>query len=246
VSAQAEIGRVEIASPATHETVAEAIRRWIALGTLAPGDRLPTERELADRLGVGRMTLRQAVRRLGEEGLVRTVRGRAGGTFVLDDVDRGGAGVEITEELLRDVHDNFEFRLGVEPVAARLAAERAESIERWAIRGLAEGVPTSIRVFRTLDSRFHLAIADAGRNRLVAEAIRRSRAEFFRWADAAWERVNWQTMTDEEREFGARHRPIAEAIQAGDSRAAEARMAAHLVEGRRQFLEIIDRTEARR
>src|SRR4051812_20427510 len=102
--------------PSSHQAVAEAIRRWIALGTYAPGERLPSERELAEQFAVGRMTVRRAIGELATEGLVATTRGRAGGTTVqpatsvLRDVT--------LEDLLAAVRDSFEFRLAVEPAAA--------------------------------------------------------------------------------------------------------------------------------
>ncbi|MFE5683020.1 winged helix-turn-helix domain-containing protein [Streptomyces sp. NPDC056512] len=57
---------------ASHAVVAEALRQRIALGGFGPGDRLPTERELSAAFGVGRNTVRQAVRELADEGLVTT------------------------------------------------------------------------------------------------------------------------------------------------------------------------------
>src|SRR5919206_578180 len=130
---------------ATHVAVADAIRRWIALGMFEPGDRLPTERELAARLAVGRMTVRHALRLLAGEGLVGTQRGRSGGTYILDDGDRPLRSGELTAQFLADVRDNFDFRLGVEPMAARLAAERATDMERRASR-LAAPEPMTARL----------------------------------------------------------------------------------------------------
>jgi DNA-binding FadR family transcriptional regulator len=225
---------------ATHVAVADAIRRWIALGMFEPGDRLPTERELAARLAVGRMTVRHAVRLLAGEGLVGTQRGRSGGTYILDDADRPLRSGEVTAQFLADVRDNFDFRLGVEPMAARLAAERAEDMERWAIRGIAEGNPASYRAFRMLDSRFHLAIARSSHNRLLLDAVSRSRAEFFRWADAAWERVDWATLPLEERDFSRSHRPVAQAIEQSEPAEAEQRMREHLIAGKSQFLAAVE------
>ena len=68
-----------------HRAVADAIRTRLAVGELRPGDRLPPERVLAERLGVGRMTVRQALRELAAEGLLVTSRGRHGGTVVADE-----------------------------------------------------------------------------------------------------------------------------------------------------------------
>jgi len=67
---------------ALEETV-ERLLEGIKLGVYAPGDRLPAERELTRRLGVSRITLRDALHELGSAGYVETKRGRFGGTFVL-------------------------------------------------------------------------------------------------------------------------------------------------------------------
>jgi GntR family transcriptional repressor for pyruvate dehydrogenase complex len=234
-----ELDRIQ--SQPAHVAIADSIRRWIALGSVVPGDRLPSERELAERLGVGRMTVRHAIRVLAEEGLVSTQRGRSGGTFVLDDPEHAFPIAEMTEEMLAAIRENYEFRLGVEPLAARLAAERADDTERWAIRGLAEGEATGVRSFRALDSRFHLAIANASHNRLLAEAVSRSRTELFSWADRGWEGADWGEVSEYDRDFAGRHRPIAEAIVAANPDAAGKRMAEHLVEGQEQFVAMIDR-----
>lgn len=233
-----------VQTAAAHVVVADSIRRWIALGTLAPGDRLPPERQLAEQLGVGRLTVRQALRLLADEGLVVTQRGRSGGTFLLEERERPLRGIEVTEELLSAVRDNFDFRLGIEPQAARFAAERGEAMERWAIRGLAEGKAETYQAFRLHDSRFHIAIAEASHNSLILEAVSQSRAEFFRWADAAWERVNWSDLPPDERDFGLHHRPMAEAIEAREPEEAARRMADHLAQGKDQFLAAVRRPVA--
>jgi GntR family transcriptional repressor for pyruvate dehydrogenase complex len=234
-----ELDRIQ--SQPSHVAIADSIRRWIALGSVVPGDRLPSERELAERLGVGRMTVRQAIRVLADEGLVSTQRGRSGGTFVSDDPEHAFPVEEMTEKMLSAIRENYEFRLNVEPLAARLAAERANDTERWAIRGLAEGEATGVRSFRALDSRFHLAIANASHNRLLAEAVSRSRTELFGWADRGWEGADWGDVSEYDRDFAGRHRPVAEAIVAANPDAAAKRMAEHLVEGQEQFIAMINR-----
>jgi DNA-binding FadR family transcriptional regulator len=225
----------------SHLAVADEIRRWIALGTVSPGDRLPTEREFAERFGIGRMTARRAVRLLVQEGLVSTQKGRSGGTFVLDDKHGPARGTEMTRQLVRDISDNYDFRLAIEPRAARLAAERAEETERLALRGMVEGESSSVRAFRALDSRFHLAVANASHNRLLIEAVGNSRSELFQRADPVWERLEWSAIPADERDFALGHRPIAEMVLKGDADAAEGRMVAHLLQGRLQFLRLIER-----
>src|SRR6478735_245791 len=75
---------LERGSKPLHVTIAEQLAAAIASGALAPGERLPPERRLADSLGVSRMTVRQALGDLERDGLLRRVVGRAGGTFVCE------------------------------------------------------------------------------------------------------------------------------------------------------------------
>lgn len=229
--------RVSLQAVPSRVAVTDVLRRWVALGTVAPGERLPTERELSELLGVGRLTVREAIRTLAEEGLLVTSRGRSGGTVVLDDASNGSAEKgHLSARLRRAVADNFDFRLGIEPVAARLAAERATKRERFEIIGLVGEDANSSRTFRAYDSRFHLAVAQAARNPLLLEAVERSLTAFSRWADTAWARLDWQTLSPEERDFPGRHRPIAEAIAHEDADQAQQVMHTHLEQGKLVFL----------
>src|ERR671922_1300458 len=78
---------------AFEETV-ERLGTAIRLGILAPGSRLPSERELSEQLGISRSTLRQAITALVESGHLKSVRGRSGGTFVVPEppLSEGAAG----------------------------------------------------------------------------------------------------------------------------------------------------------
>src|SRR5215218_6696718 len=71
-----------VAPQSTYEETVARLGTAIRLGVLAPGTRLPAERDLADQLGISRSTLRQALATLTETGHLTAVRGRAGGTFV--------------------------------------------------------------------------------------------------------------------------------------------------------------------
>ena len=157
--------------------VEQAVRRLgeaIGLGLLEVGDRLPPEADLAERLGIAPMTLRQALAILREAGYVETRRGRAGGTFVRRSAPRTpvARGRERLRELAAaDLQDLTDDRVAVATASAGLAAERAAQpeledmralVERRARRGGYEG-------FRRADSRFHLAVAAAaGSRRLTA------------------------------------------------------------------------------
>src|SRR6195952_4778562 len=74
----------QLAMPSRVDEITDRLVTAIAIGEYLPGARLPVERELATALGVGRMTVRAALARLVERGLLETRRGRGGGAYVVD------------------------------------------------------------------------------------------------------------------------------------------------------------------
>src|SRR5882757_10969309 len=74
----------QLAMPSRVDEITDRLITAIAIGEYLPGARLPVERELAASLGVGRMTVRAALARLVERGLLETRRGRGGGSYVVD------------------------------------------------------------------------------------------------------------------------------------------------------------------
>lgn len=141
----------------------------IRLGVLAPGDSLPPERELAAKLGVSRDTVRDAIKSLSDAGYLVSRRGRYGGTFLADELP-----VPSADEIgfnSDEIDDALRLREVLEVGAARMAASRtlstAERDGLWA--RLAELRAASPEDYRRLDSRLHLAIAEAtGSPSLVA------------------------------------------------------------------------------
>jgi DNA-binding FadR family transcriptional regulator len=235
---------VEIA-PVEHRparsAVAEAIRARLAAGELRPGDRLPPERVLAERLGVGRMTVRQALRELAAEGLLVTRRGRNGGTVVADAPRVfPRAPEDVTARYVADLHENYEFRMALEPAVARMAAARATREEAAVLRTLAAEPATSLPMYRAVDSRFHVALAEASRNRHALAAVREARSNLFAWADALWGRGDWSVHEATVRRALHDHVLIAEAVGARDGELAEGRMHDHLATAMAAFAGIID------
>jgi len=78
------------------------------------------------------------------------------------------------------------FRLALEPAVARLAAERATPDEARTLRALAAEPAGTAPIYRAVDSRFHIALVEASRNRLAVEAVLGARETLFAWADALW------------------------------------------------------------
>jgi GntR family transcriptional regulator, transcriptional repressor for pyruvate dehydrogenase complex len=210
---------------AAHEVVADRLRRSIALGEVVPGERLPAERTLAANLRVSRLTVREALRLLQDEGALVTRRGPAGGAFVTER-SRGLEPAHVVEV--------FEYRLAVETVAAQLAAERRteEDLARLAACGRALRESADAGAFRRADSAFHLAIADASGNRMLRRSIEDARAATFDSFDAHPFRVL--------RDTTARgHDAIAHGIESGDGTAASAAMTVHLRRAQAEVLAVL-------
>jgi GntR family transcriptional regulator, transcriptional repressor for pyruvate dehydrogenase complex len=229
--------------PSAPELMASELRRAIALGAFEPGERLPTERTLADRLGVSRMTIRAAMRILARDGLVSTARGRTGGTIVsaaTPGLARLAAG-RIDDAFVAQVHDNLECRLVIEPLAAELAAVRATEEERQSLRDLVTVKASGIRHFRMLDSRLHMTIARAAHNESLLPIIEKLRSEFFLWADAAWTRLDWSVLSSPEQDFGYGHRALVAAITEGRKQESHELMRDHIEHGLTQVKAVIAR-----
>ncbi|MFN8123545.1 MAG: GntR family transcriptional regulator [Thermoleophilia bacterium] len=162
------------------ESTVEHLANAIRVGVFAPGERLPPERELAERLGVGRATLREAIGALRQAGLVTTTRGRAGGTVVVhpgEAVPEGASGTvgrARPTPTAEEVADVLVFRRVVEPAAAALAAAAALPGERraWLTRSLEEAVaPKDDAARRVADARLHLAVAALAGSPLLLDAV---------------------------------------------------------------------------
>ena len=160
------------------ETTVEQLATAIRLGVFVVGEQLPPERDLAERLGVSRNTLREAIAALRESGLVTTKRGRGGGTVVTDAGHRPygspAAGIRRGAAL----EDALDFRRVVEPGAARLAATRRLSRDQrdWLVESCRAVRTADLADHRIADSRLHLAIATLTGSPMVVEAVTRAQA----------------------------------------------------------------------
>src|SRR6201994_4557356 len=110
-------------SQTAFEETVERLGTAIKLGLLAPGTRLPAERELCARLGIARSTLRQALVALGQSGHLHATRGRGGGTFVADPLPPAPPP---SREVLAGWRETCDQRMAIEVGVAVLAAERAQ------------------------------------------------------------------------------------------------------------------------
>jgi GntR family transcriptional repressor for pyruvate dehydrogenase complex len=218
-----EPGWRPVARARSYQLVVDQVEEQILSGALKVGGRLPGERELAGRLEVSRAAVREAIRTLEAQGVVRSGVGSGpdAGTVVC------ALPSEALTRLLRfhvalgnfPVDDVVEARVVLERSSAALAASHATQSDLAAMQAplLAMDEDTSDRAhFNDLDTAFHIAIAEAGRNRLVADmtiAIRDSmRRPILNRFEALGDR--WSEVAEELR---VQHHAVYDAIADGDA-----------------------------
>jgi GntR family transcriptional repressor for pyruvate dehydrogenase complex len=154
-----------------YQEIVDQIQQQILSGALKPGDQIPAERDLAERFGVSRTAVREAIKSLTEKGLIEVFVGR--GTFVTNlSPDRV---VESITLLLRNERKNVailqEARELLEIPAARLAASRRSEAHIARLRAIAAEMEAERSMSPRLvdgDTEFHLEVARATGNPVLA------------------------------------------------------------------------------
>ncbi len=204
------------------EDTVERLLQTIRLGVLGPGESLPPERELATRLGVSRDTVRDAIKSLAQAGYLVSRRGRYGGTFLADALPAPNpAAVRFTRA---DIDDVVRLREILEVGATQLAAARTlTATERQALSGrLADVRDADIADYRRLDSRLHLAIAEAAGVPSLVPLVAQNRMRLNELLDCI--PLLDRNIAHSEQQ----HEAIIAAILAGDVEAAAETMSAHV------------------
>jgi GntR family transcriptional repressor for pyruvate dehydrogenase complex len=217
------------------QRVVTGLKDKILAGELPPGHKLPSEAELIDEFSVSRTVIREAVTRLRAEGLVETFQGR--GSFVLAMPEPTSFTVEsATIRTHHDVLDMIDFRLGIEPEAAALAATRvnpagAESIHS-ALAAFVEAKPED-QV--EADFRFHRAVAAASGNRFYVDLLDSLGPMMIMLPRTRLTDAYSLTDTGHVERVRREHDNVAIAIVAGDPDTARAAMRVHLGNTRRRL-----------
>ena len=158
-----------------YEQIVQQIEDSILKGELKPGDQLPAERELAQRFGVSRTAVREAVKALREKGLVEAYSGR--GTFITDGTSQA---VRQSLDLMVKIGQPegsthlAELRSILEPEIAALAASRAQESDLAVLREAVSVMDRSQKdpdAYIEADLDFHLALAEAASNPLILSLI---------------------------------------------------------------------------
>lgn len=218
----------------TYEMVLDQVEEQILAGHLGVGDRLPPEREMAKMLGVSRAAVREALRVLEAQGVLRRPRvgtGPESGSIV-SGLPRPGLSrllrlhVALANFPLADV---VEARTTLERASARLAATHAAPEHLARMRACMERMAdpeVSREEFNDVDTEFHVALAEAAGNKLVADmtiAMRNAmRHTLLRMFDAAadWQAVRLRLLGE--------HQGVYDAVSAGDPETAADRVEAHI------------------
>jgi GntR family transcriptional regulator, transcriptional repressor for pyruvate dehydrogenase complex len=218
----------------SHELVLEQIEEQILAGTLRVGDRLPGERDLASHLQVSRAAVREAIRSLEAQGVVRSGvgSGKDAGTVV------SAMPSQALTRLLRlhvalanfPMPDVVDARVMLERSSAALAARHATTEDFETMRTALDGMerPEVDQVtFNDLDTAFHVAIAEASGNRLVADMTIALRDSMRRPILHALNDLgsDWIPVADQLRKD---HREILAAIEAGNGALAAERIDEHI------------------
>lgn len=159
------LSEIKVESPV--DVIIRQLRALITSGQLSPGDRLPAERKMAERMGVSRSNVRDAIQKLEFYGILRTL--PQSGTVV------AGIGIAALEGLITDVlqleESDFtslvETRLMLEVQCVKLAAERRTADDLTEIERALAAYEVKIRAGETAveeDLLFHLSLADASKN----------------------------------------------------------------------------------
>jgi GntR family transcriptional repressor for pyruvate dehydrogenase complex len=217
------------------EKLAGAIVRQIELlilrGILRPGERLPSERELSERMGVSRPSLREAVAELEARGLLVT---RAGSGIYVDE----GVGAHYPPALMRlfsthdeAVFDYIAFRRDIEGIAVERAARTGSDTDLKVVDAIFRKMEAAQARGRAeeeaaLDAQFHMAIIEASHNVVMLHVMRGmfdllSEGVFFNRRVMFKQRATGETLLDQ-------HRTINAALQRRDADGARAAVVAHL------------------
>jgi DNA-binding FadR family transcriptional regulator len=211
------------------DKVVGQLTKLIADGLFKVGDRLPAEREIAERMGVSRISVREALQKLKHQGIVKTVHG--GGSVVRNITEQ-----EIRRPIERLIEDDkarvlelTELRAVMEPWAARQAAKNRTDTELETIEGYLEEMETDLeraRIRYEVDFKFHAEIGAATHNTIYLHLM-----------DSIYSLIRYSIKVHHEELFVDRegqkmilshHRLILTAIRNQDAEAAERAMREHL------------------
>lgn len=212
--------------------VLEHIERDLLEGRLGPGDRLPSERELSADLGVGRSSVREALRVLEVMGLIRTATGSgpSSGAIVIA-TPSGGLSALLRLQVAAQgfpLADVVQTRLVLEDavVGALAAAAGGDTSAAHRVLDAMDADDLTAAEFLALDAQLHLALAEASGNTVIAAMMAGLRSSIESYVQAGVSTIaDWDSTADRLR---AEHRALVAAVDAGDADLARDLVRAHI------------------
>lgn len=220
-------------APRAWQIVLERIEGDLRDGRLGPGDRLTPERELAVQLGVGRSSVREAVRVLEVLGVVRTATGSgpSAGAMIVT-TPRGGLAAFLRLQVAANgfpLSDVVRTRVVLEgDVVERLARSDADLTEIVGILDAMDAADLAPDEFLALDARFHQALAEASGNAVIAAMMAGLRSSIEAYTQAGAARLGSWTRTAGR--LRQEHRRIVDAVARGDADDARERVRGHITD----------------
>jgi GntR family transcriptional repressor for pyruvate dehydrogenase complex len=228
--------------PPRYEPVSAEVTRklidWLLSGGIEPGERIASERQLTEALGVGRSAVREAIKTLNALGLLEVRQGS--GTYLVGSTS--GLLPRVIEWGLllgeRSVRDLMETRRLLEIDIAGLAAERRDDEAIAALQGALEKMRAAgddISLYVEADVEFHLLLGQASGNKVMADLLGSIRSLLDVWARRVLEAAG-ETATSLKM-----HEPIVKAIRQGNVEASRAAMERHMARAERRLRDALAR-----
>ncbi|MGN8632478.1 FadR/GntR family transcriptional regulator [Blautia sp. HCP3S3_G3] len=215
--------------------VEDELMNFILEEPLEIGQKIPNEFELAEKFGVGRSTIREAVKALVSKGILEVRRGS--GTYVISTstLEDDPLGLSRFQDKYKLALELFEVRLMLEPEIASMAAEYADSREREQLKALCDEVENLYRSGKNhipKDIEFHTFIAKCSKNRVVETLIPVINTAVMTFANLTHRTLFQETIDT--------HRAITEAVTKGDSLGAKCAMIMHLTYNRQILMKRLE------
>ena len=210
----------------------DELMKYILQEPVEPGQKIPNEFELAERFGVGRSTIREAVKGLVSRGILEVRRGS--GTYVINtnSIDTDPLGFGRIEDKYKLALDLFEVRLMIEPEIAALACRNASSEELKTL------MYRSGRNHISKDIEFHTWIAGCSKNQVVETLIPVINTAVYTFANLTHHLLMEETLST--------HRAVTDAILKRDSVGAKCAMMMHLTYNRQAIMKIVEEREKKK
>lgn len=220
--------------------IEEQLMNYILQEPVGIGEKIPNEYELAQRFGVGRSTIREAVKSLATKGIVEVRRGS--GTYVVStcSMEKDPLGLEKFTDKYKLALELFEVRLMLEPEIAALASEYATPEEKEELKRLCdktEELYLAGEDHTKADVEFHTCIARCSGNRVVEQLLPIIQTAVVTFVNLTHRRLMEETIET--------HRAVLEAIMKGDSVGARCAMIMHLTYNRQMLIKMKEEILAR-